>query len=108
MRTRVVNLRREDYDVYIGRPGHGEEGYYGNPIKRGPDDPPGSSIPAFEAYFLNRVETDPEFRERVLGLKGKRLGCFCSPNSQTCHGKVIIRWLHKDDPAERGEQMEFF
>ena len=35
MATRVVNLREEPYDVYIGRPGRGksiEEGKWDNPF----------------------------------------------------------------------------
>lgn len=30
--TRAVNLRHEPYDVYIGRAGHGQGGYFGNPF----------------------------------------------------------------------------
>jgi len=105
MKTRVVNCRHEEFDQYIGRAGHGFEGTFGNPIKRGPDDPPGSTLPAFEAYFLKRVEEDPEFRRRVLALRGKRLGCFCPPK-RACHGLIIARWL--DGEPERAEQLEFF
>ena len=107
VKTRVVNIS-DDYDVYIGRPGHGEEGPFGNPVKRGPNDPPGATIPAFEVYFLRRIEEDPEFRNKVSALRGRRLGCFCPRNSPNCHGRVIVRWLHKDDPPEKGEQLRFF
>lgn len=106
-KTRVVSIS-EDYDVYIGRPGKGVSGYFGNPFRKSPGAPSGSTIPEFEAYFLQRVEEDVEFRQRVLALKGKRLGCFCGRNSPHCHGKVIVRWLHKDDPPEQGEQLRFF
>ena len=34
-RTRVVNIREEDYDVYIGRAGRGMDGYFGNPFRLG-------------------------------------------------------------------------
>lgn len=33
--TKVVNIRKDDYDVYIGRAGKGEVGYYGNPFRIG-------------------------------------------------------------------------
>lgn len=45
----------------------------------------------FKDYFLNRVKYDQEFREAVLSLKGKRLGCMCKP--EACHGDVIKEWL---------------
>ena len=31
--TRVVNIRKEAYDVYIGRAGKGQDGYFGNPFR---------------------------------------------------------------------------
>lgn len=34
MFTTVVNLRFETYDVYIGRAGRGQSGFYGNPFGR--------------------------------------------------------------------------
>ncbi|MGD9730244.1 MAG: DUF4326 domain-containing protein, partial [Nitrospiraceae bacterium] len=58
--------------------------------------------------FLKRVEEDQAFREQVTALKGKRLACFCRRNSPHCHGRVIVRWLHRDDPPETGEQLRFF
>jgi hypothetical protein len=88
--TRVVNLRQEPYDVYIGRPGNGESGYFGNPYSSGTRS---QNIEAFRRYFLDRVEKDPSFRQRVLELKGKRLGCFCHP--APCHGDVIAGWLEE-------------
>lgn len=35
METRVVNIYKEKYDVYIGRAGRGENGYFGNPYQLG-------------------------------------------------------------------------
>ncbi len=93
--TIVIHIRdRREDDVYIGREGKGEDGYFGNPFvltqfnnglaRR-------ASILKFKTYFLQRVETDPEFRKRVLELRGKRLACFCKPAA--CHGDVIAEWL---------------
>lgn len=100
--TKVVNLRKESYDVYIGRAGNGQSGYFGNPYAKGSVCArcgqvhlrSGDTIPCFREYFLARVETDSRFRESVLDLKGKVLGCFCKP--QPCHGDVIVAWLHND------------
>lgn len=104
--TRVVHVRSgEIYDVYIGRAGHRESGYFGNPYARGERCSrcgekhltPASTLPCFELYFLQRLGSDPEYRARVRGLKGKVLGCFCQPGDP-CHGRVMARWL--DRPEE--------
>lgn len=84
----VVNLKIDEYDVYIGRAGHGKDGYFGNPYRAIPGDP-GATIPMFEEYARKRLKTDPEYRERVKALKGKRLGCFCKP--RPCHGDVLVK-----------------
>lgn len=88
----VVNMRTEDHDVYIGRKGRGWSGYFGNPFRRSSNEPRGATIQKFRAYFLERVETDPEFKARALALRGQRLGCFCKPNP--CHGDVIAEWVN--------------
>jgi hypothetical protein len=97
--TKVVNLRRDPYDVYIGRPGRGEAGYFGNPCVAGRvcgvcgqlHDGGGDTLGCFERYFNDRLKRDWEFRARVLGLVGKTLGCFCKP--KPCHGDIIAAWV---------------
>ncbi len=89
-KTTVVNLHDEPFDVYIGRAGHGYDGYFGNPFS---DGGRARNITRFATYFLDRVEHDPEYRARVLALRGKRLGCFCAP--LMCHGEVIARWVDR-------------
>lgn len=97
--TKAVNLKRESYDVYIGRAGKGKDGYFGNPIARGKKceycgemhNDAGSTLDCYREYFLRRVRTDKWFRERILDLKGKTLGCFCKPNP--CHGDIISTWV---------------
>jgi len=101
MKTKVVNLRKEPYDVYIGRAGRGQDGYFGNPCAIGQKCPVcsevhkdgGSTIPCFKHYFYNRIRTDKDFLRRVRTLKGKTLGCFCKPNP--CHGDVIAGFFTK-------------
>ena len=93
MRTRVVNLYKHRYDVYIGRRGQGLDGYFGNPYRQDVDaaNNRDTMVAAFKTYFLARVAADPEYRRRVLELKGKILGCYCAP--RPCHGDVIVEWL---------------
>jgi hypothetical protein len=92
MKTKVVNIRCSDYDVYIGREGKGQSGYFGNPLRLRAGDKRGATIGRYRNYFYNRMETDPEFHNRVHELKGKTLGCFCKPES--CHGDVIAEFLN--------------
>lgn len=85
----VYNIYKEpmlDGDVYIGRAGHGRDSYFGNPFPLGGESR-GSTLRKYEEYARNRIETDPEFRQRVKELYGKRLFCFCHP--QSCHGDIL-------------------
>ena len=100
--TTVVNIRHQNYDVYIGRKGHGHDGYFGNPIKPmtwcqvcGHAHNRGETLDCYKSYFLDRVTKDREFRARVEALKGKRLGCFCKPKKR-CHGDTIAAYLNGD------------
>ena len=95
--TSVVNLRREAFDVYIGRAGKGQDGYFGNPFtvrEHGAD-----ALALFKTYFEERLATDEEFHRRVLELHGKRLGCFCKPGP--CHGDVIAEWVDAEVGRDR-------
>lgn len=97
---KVVNLRHSDYDVYIGRRGHGHDGYFGNPIVPGKTCPVcgevhsrGNTLKCYREYLEVRLEQDPDFRERVKALRGKVLGCFCKP--RPCHGDVLLEFVDK-------------
>ena len=93
----VVNMQRASYDVYIGRKGKGEDGYFGNPFRIGKDGTRDEVVEKFRVWFLRRVSVDPSYRKRVLALRGKKLGCFCKP--QACHGDVIAEWVNSQ-PVE--------
>ncbi len=87
-KTRVVNIRFEEFDVYIGRAGHGQDGCFGNPFNEPNRD---ESIKKFREYFYDRIKHDKIFRQKVQSLKGKTLGCFCRPKS--CHGDIYVEYL---------------
>lgn len=90
MKTNLVNInRKKKFDIYIGRTGHGYDGYFGNPYRL--EDFGGDRVAclaAYRIYFYDRLSYDLEFRGKVQALKGKTLGCFCWPD--LCHGEVII------------------
>jgi len=85
-------------EVYIGRAGHGFDGYFGNPVKRSEKCPICEGLHnniryiliCFETYARERIRTDKEFKARVKGLYGKKLMCFCWPK-KACHGSVYIK-----------------
>lgn len=77
-KTIVVHASREEYDVYIGRPGP-----FGNPFHAGTK---AENIRDFEAY----VRARPGLMELIrINLRDKRLGCWCKP--EPCHGDVLAR-----------------
>lgn len=89
--------------VYVGRAGHGEDGYFGNPVVPNRPCPvcrevhrgPSSTIPCFEQYARERMAADPVYAARVKGLRGFVLLCFCSIEAgaevDTCHAQVLSR-----------------
>ena len=82
MATTVVNLRYEEYDVYIGR---GSK--WGNKYVIGRD--------GNREEVVDKYEKDIRQNEHLLSLlyelKNKRLGCFCKPLS--CHGDVLVKLI---------------
>ena len=78
MKTKVVNLYKEKFDVFIGRPSK-----WGNPftIKKFGRE---KAISKYKEYLLRRKDLLADLKE----LKGKTLGCYCKPKD--CHGDVII------------------
>jgi len=85
---KVVNLKYEEYDVYIGRAGKGHDGYFGNPFTEA-DGSREEIIKLFESYARRRMLKDEDWRNNILALDGKKLGCFCKP--LPCHGDILVK-----------------
>lgn len=88
--TTVVNKYKvvmTDQDiVYIGR-----GSIWGNPFVIG-----GSGnrtrekvIEMYREYLWGRIKSGVFTKEMLLELDGKRLACYCSP--QSCHGDIIVK-----------------
>ena len=77
MKTRVVHCKREEYDVYIGRPGK-----WGNPFVIGRDGTREQVIAKYRQWLVSQAALVASLPE----LKGKTLGCWCAPHA--CHGDV--------------------
>lgn len=92
--TTVVNIKTgARYDVYCGRAGHGQDGYFGNPFRLQSGESRGATLERFKDYFLERLKSDPEYAERISKLKNKVLACFCHP--LPCHCDIIADYLNQ-------------
>ena len=84
--TKVVNVRLEACDVYIGRPLK-----WGNPFRIGPDGDRAEVI----AKYRDWIKGHPTLRAALHELRGKRLGCYCAPKA--CHGDVLVELIEEDN-----------
>ena len=97
--TRIVNFKLEKCDIKITRTPKNEIpdpplfGCFGNPYPVGTYGRE-KCLELYRDYFYKRIEEDTAFREAVLSLKGKTLGCFCKPLE--CHGDIIKEWLDNE------------
>jgi hypothetical protein len=101
----AVRIRRKDgiiitdCDVYIGRAMY-QGGWrlpaskWANPFKVIGKTPQArqNALVQYEAY----VRAAPALMASLPELRGKRLGCFCSPSP--CHADVLIKLLRELDP----------
>ena len=76
--TTVVHCKRSPFDVYVGRPSK-----WGNPFTIGKDGTRQQVIDKYRAWLL----TQPDLIASIPELKGKILGCWCSP--KPCHADVL-------------------
>ena len=79
MVTKVVNLKHEEFDVYIGR---GSK--WGNRFVIGRDGSREEVIAKYRAWILK----NDYLLSCLSELKGKVLGCYCKPLA--CHGDVLV------------------
>ena len=85
---KAVNLRKERYDVYIGR---GSK--WGNKFVIGKDGNREEVIRKYREWIMLNKELLNSLHE----LKGKKLGCFCKP--QACHGDVLAELVNNLNSA---------
>ena len=81
---RVVHCKREPFDVYIGRPSK-----WGNPFRIGKDGDRKAVIEKYRKWIMKQ----PQLLAQLGELKGKKLGCWCKPES--CHGDVLVELVNK-------------
>ena len=81
----VVNLRFEDCDIRICRPSK-----WGNPFRIGIDGTREEVIGKYREW----LKSQPKLMNQIDELKGKKLGCWCHPDS--CHGDVLVEIANRD------------
>jgi len=85
MPRQVINIKEDNYDVYVGRGSN-----WGNPFMIGRDGTREQVIKRFIAFYKNSHSKQAKFmRDNIHTLKGKVLGCHCYP--QRCHGDYLAR-----------------
>jgi hypothetical protein len=85
MKCRAVNLKKESYDVYIGR---GSK--WGNPfaMRNQSQTERDRVCEEYEKYFWTT-----DLPNQLSELRGKRLGCYCKP--LRCHGDFLADLVNK-------------
>ena len=74
----VVNCKKSKYDVFVGRPS-----IWGNPYVIGKDGTREEVIAKYKEYLMK----DTFLLSKIKELKGKVLGCYCSP--LPCHAEIL-------------------
>ena len=104
MTTRVVNVCREDFDVWIGPPVRDARdarcrvrSRWWTPYRPGPDCSAGEAIHEFELLMRRRLASTKRrlWFDWLAELRGKRLGCTCKP--APCHGDVLVALIEELD-----------
>ena len=91
--TRVVNIKKEKYDIYIGR---GSK--WGNQFKMNnwSDEERNRVCDEYEKWFWTTI-----LPGQLHELKGKVLGCYCKP--KRCHGDFLAREADKLNDCEESK-----
>ena len=81
----VVHCKRTPFDVYVGRYPRDPDGVgrWGNPYEIGRDGTREEVIAKHREWIV----TQPHLMAALPELRGKVLGCHCSPLS--CHGDTL-------------------
>lgn len=99
MATKIVNVRKDICDVYIGRDFGGWEGSkFANPFPAGKTDASRQeAIDKYTDWLRKKIERGEITLAELAALDGKRLGCWCKP--KPCHGDVLaqfVQWAVKE------------
>lgn len=107
IRPKYANLKEwmtDPNNVYIGRAGivfidgvrfPKRDSVWANPFKISNECDRDLVIQKYHAYIQAKLELDTNLVAELLVLKGKTLGCWCSPDA--CHGDVLVELINEYD-----------
>jgi len=105
--TRVINVKKEiEFSDQKSTPSYeyiGRGSYWGNPHSmyegmEDSDEDPREAVIRMYKYDFDYDKFLNIDKSKVYELAGKRLGCFCKP--QSCHGDVLADFLNKWDDGK--------
>jgi hypothetical protein len=93
MRCRVVHCKKEDFDIYIGRPSK-----WGNPFSHEEKTIAKWKVSSRDIAIRSYKEwittgDGKHLLKDLHELKNKTLGCWCKPKS--CHGDILCELVNK-------------
>lgn len=103
IRPKYNNLKewmKDDNNVYIGRSGvvfidgkrfPKKSSEFANPYKIGRDGNREQVLNKYKNYITKRLDNEPDLVVLLKKLKGKNLGCWCSP--EPCHGDILLELM---------------
>ena len=84
----VINMHHHGNRVPFGTIDIMRGSIFGNPFRIGIHGNRDMVVKKYRDYATKRVQTDAEFRQEVLSLRGQDLCCCCAP--EACHGDVLV------------------
>lgn len=103
IRPQYKNLKdwiKDSNNVYIGRSGvvfidkkryPQIQSIFANPYIIGKDGTREEVIRKYEIYIRNRIKKESFYKQELLKLKDKNLGCWCAP--EPCHGNILLKLI---------------
>lgn len=92
---KVVHIRKDAYDAYIGR-----GSAWGNPFKIGPDGDRADVLRKYKDYLLRGEGR--RLLQRIGELEDQTLGCFCAnagglttTDETLCHGQLLLQLIER-------------
>lgn len=106
IRPKYNNLKEwmeDDNNVYVARCGvvfidkkrfPPKSSVFANPYKVGKDGTREEVIIKYKNYMMEKLNNDKdgELKKELLSLKGKNLGCWCSP--EKCHADILLELIN--------------
>lgn len=100
--TRVINIKHETkYQSEKSTPSYeyiGRGSYWGNPYSMFEEGDDRDEVIRKFKYDFDYEKFPNKEKKEVYKLAGKRLGCFCKP--QSCHGDVLADFLNQWDDGK--------